>query len=236
MKRSDRIKLLKEFSKENTSACESALEAAKNDFWAALYRLSMPDTSRAELLLRLNPREPETSAESLNELRRWFTCEPCHIAWIRIDDEDLQAEHPGEQVLPMQEHELMAILRMLEDCAGGDLVRSGLEMFYYWKDSLPERAVKALLRWMEHYDPQISELALRLFASFPDAVPSGFGAFLEILGSAEDARRYDMAWTMNSLAKMDHHFTELRIGYEALLKTGSEAEQEFARNLLAGLA
>lgn len=232
MKRPDRIKLLKQFSGQKVPACESALKIAENDFWKALFRLSMPETPRAELLLRLDPRAPEASAESLGELRRWFTCEPCQEAWMRIDDEDLQAAYPGEQALPMQEHELMAVLRMLEGCAGGDLVRSGLEMFYYWKRELPERAVKALLRWVEHYDAGITGMALRLFAAFPDAVPAAFGVFLEILGSREDARRYDLAWSLWTLAGQGHHFAELRIGYEALLKTGSEAEQEFGRDLL----
>lgn len=234
MSQDDQLKLLEQFSACDAKQCSTAWEASGGHFWRALHQLSLPDTSRKVLLARLDPSAPKESYMSLLELRRHFRADAYLEAWMRIEDEDLQASYidASELFLPLQEIELLGIVRLLENCRGGDVIAGSIQLLYDWQEALPERAVVALLHWVEHYDPQLAGAAIRVFVEFPDAMPEALPVFRKILEQGHTPQRYDVAWTLWTLAGKGHHFSQLREAYHRVAYLGTATEQHFMRKLL----
>ncbi|MEM6269250.1 MAG: hypothetical protein AAF998_07410 [Bacteroidota bacterium] len=212
--------------------CAAALLVAGGDFWQALYDLSTPNVAREALTAGLDPVKPAVISSKLTLLRKFIVCEICHEAWMRIDDEDLQASHPGDLGEPLRPAELRAILTLLERLNGGDAVRSALEMLYYWEAPATEAITTALLHWAGHYDAATAGVALRLLARFPEAATSTLNLLGAILHDSEDARRYDAAWALWTLHQSGHRFPVMRPAFEALATSHNEAERAFALDLL----
>lgn len=234
MSEKDQLKLLAKFSQQSAESCSLAWLGCAGDFWAALHQLSTPKTSRAALLGDLDPARPEVAYAGLQKLRQHFASDAYLEAWMRIEDEDLQANYqePDTFFLPMQKNELDQVVLLLEQCSGGDLVRAAIQLLYDWAGPLPFAAVQALQQWVQHYDASIAGAAIRVFVEFPAAVPQVLDAYEAILTQGKTPQRYDVAWTLWTLAGKGHHFPRLREAYHKVAYLGSETEQHFMRNLL----